>query len=479
MQSARAYESLDRDLETLTAAKTAWARLAIGRKIAMLDDVRRNVHALAADWVNSACNAKGLLPNSAAAGEEWISGPWAVLYALNRYRRTLRWIDVAGEPQLPAVRAGAGGRTIVRVFPHDAYDRLLLSGITADVWMQPGVTAELAQAQAGAFYRRAQPEGRVALVLGAGNIASIAPLDVLYKLIAGGAVCMLKMNPVNAYLGPILERAFRTFADDGFLRFAYGDAAAGAYLCSHAAVDEIHITGSETTHDRIAASVGSAKPITSELGNVSPTIVVPGDWSDADIRFQAENVATQKAHNAGFNCIAAQTLILPKRWKQSEPLLDAIAQVFARMEPRPEYYPGSAERRIAIAGAASPLRPIVQVDASDVTNPAFSTEAFCGVLACVRARRRSFGVSVTSGGLFKRRSSRHARRKHYRGSGDASRLPEGDRCRCRGVTVWVHRRQRLDRCRLLHYRGAVGRLSRTHTRRHTKRHRRRAQRVLA
>ena len=382
MQAAHGAQNLDYDLQTLCAGKAVWARLPVARKIAMLDGVKRNVHALAGDWVRAACNAKGLLQDSPLAGEEWISGPWAVLYALNRYRRTLAHIDIRGEPKLPPMTT-RGERTIVHAFPHDAYDRLLLSGVRADVWMQPGVTRKQTQARAASFYREPQPGGRLALVLGAGNISSIAPLDVLYKLIARGAVCMLKMNPVNDYLGPIFERAFEPFVDAGFVRLAYGDAAVGEYLCRHPEVEEIHITGSERTHDAIVASAGAKKTITSELGNVSPTIVVPGPWNADDLRFQAENIATQKAHNAGFNCIAAQVLVLPRRWEHSRALRDRVLEVFGGMEQRPEYYPGARARRSALAGESSALRTIVDVDAEDVRNAALTGEAFCGVLACI------------------------------------------------------------------------------------------------
>lgn len=374
---------IDRDLETLALSKTAWARLPVERKMSMLESVKRNVHAVAPEWVAAAAEAKGLARTSPLVGEEWISGPWAVLYALNRYLRTLRAISRRGEPRLPRMKAGPGGRVVLDVFPHDLYDRLLLSGVSAQVWMQPGLSPQDVRDTAGDFYRLPNPPGRVALVLGAGNIASIAPLDVLYKMLADGCVCMLKLNPVNEYLGPLLERALAPLAEAGFLRFAYGGADVGEYLCGHDAIEEIHITGSERTHNAIAAGAGAGKRITSELGNVSPTIVLPGPWSEDDIAFQAQNIATQKAHNAGFNCIASQVLVLPRDWTHSHALHDAIRGVFDAMEQRPEYYPGAAQRRERIAGAASPLRSIVHVDPGDIENPVFTTEAFCGVLACV------------------------------------------------------------------------------------------------
>src|SRR5258706_16454463 len=145
------------------------------------------------------------------------------------------------------------------------------------------------------------------------------------------------MNPVNEYLGPLLEEAFQPLADAGFFRMAYGGGDVGAWLSDHPLVEEIHVTGSARTHDAIVFGTGpegemrkkkdepkNPRRLTSELGNVSPTIVVPGPWTAADLQFQAENIATQKMHNAGFNCIAAQVLVLPAAWNQSQALVDAV-----------------------------------------------------------------------------------------------------------------------------------------------------------
>ena len=86
------------------------------------------------------------------------------------------------------------------------------------------------------------------------------------------------------------------------------------------------------------------KPVTSELGGVSPTIVLPGKWSKADIRFQAQHVATQRLHNNGYNCVAAQVVVLPKRWAQRQEFIDALTRVIEAAPARPAYYPGSDDR---------------------------------------------------------------------------------------------------------------------------------------
>jgi aldehyde dehydrogenase (NAD(P)+) len=328
--------------------------------VELLEETRRLTHAAAPEWVALSARAKGLEPGSYLEGEEWISGPWAVLYTVNRYIRTLIRIERGLQPV-----------TSARVFPYDLYDRVLLQGVSADVILNGGSLS----------FIRPPHESRNVLVLGAGNISSIPALDVLYKIVAENARCVLKLNPVNDYLRPVLGRALAPFVQAGRLRFVSGDAELGARLCLDDAIEEIHVTGSIATFKAIRAIVPH-KRITAELGSVTPTIVVPGEWSDRDLRFQAENIATQKAHNAGFNCIAAQVLLLPSDWRLKDNLLREVERVLGELEPRPEYYPGATQRRTEAAGANSQLRTIVRLDA-DAAAGAFQAETFSGVLFVV------------------------------------------------------------------------------------------------
>ncbi len=400
---------IDRELAELHEAGPRWAALPVLAKIALLQSVAQNAAHQAVRWSEAGAAAKGLT-GTPLAGEESISGPWALIRSLNLYIETLHEIEKYGSPQLDAkhVHTRPGGQVVVDVFPSDFYDAVLLNGVRAEVWMQPGVTAATVAQTMGVWYRQETHEPRVALILGAGNISSIAPLDVLYKLVAEGAVCVLKMNPVNHYLGPIFEDVFKPLVDEGYLRFAYGGADAGKYLCAHPLVDEIHITGSDKTHDAIVFGDGPDaaerkarnepllnKPITSELGNVSPTIVVPGPWSDADIAFQAENIVTQKLHNGGFNCIASQVVILPAGWEGTPKLVAAVDDVMRHALDRPAYYPGAAARVETIAaghdavrhfgkeGDGYVARTVVRADAGNPADPAFSIEAFSSVLSIV------------------------------------------------------------------------------------------------
>lgn len=399
--------ALDTAVAELQEHKDSWARLPAARKVPYLIRMRRATAAVAESWVRAAVEAKGLLPDSPLSGEEWISGPWALLFALNRLIDTMKAVagGVAPRLDLRAVRTRPDGQVVVDVYPLTLYDRLLTNGVRAEVWMQPGVTPENLAGTMAVFYQQHDPRGKVALVLGAGNIAGIPALDALYKLYAEGQVCLLKMNPVNAYLGPFFEQAFAPLIRDGYLRLVYGDAATGAYLCNHAGIDEIHVTGSARTHDAIVFGAGdegaarkranaplNTKRVTSELGNVSPTIVVPGPWSAADFAFQAQHILTQKMHNGGFNCIASQVLVLPAEWDGTPRLLETLRETWHALPPRAAYYPGAEERRRAFAQAHphdESLDPsgdasrtlITGVAPDDAESMCFRVECFNDVLA--------------------------------------------------------------------------------------------------
>src|SRR5271166_4792983 len=239
----------DQALADLTAAKPRWATLSIADKVGYLQQLRPLVRDVAAEWVDAAVGAKAIHAGSPLAGEEWISGPYAVLSWMTAALETLTAVARGGDPLngFP-IRRRPDGQTIVRVYPHDLTERLLLHGFTTEVWMQPGTTPASLPREVATRIRRPGGRGKIALVLGAGNIASIPVLDVLYKLYADGEVVVLKMNPVNAYLGAIFEKAFEPLVADGYLRFVYGGGDVGAYLCEHPSVDTIHITGSEHTH---------------------------------------------------------------------------------------------------------------------------------------------------------------------------------------------------------------------------------------
>ena len=323
---------LDRAVAAVADQKQRWPRVPIARRIDLLRRCIDGCVAVGDAIAIAGCRAKGLDPDSPGAAEEWFSGPVPVIRNLRLLADTLSDIQRAGQPRVQFDGRRETGGSVVNVFPRDAFDRRLYPGVRIGVWLE---TPE------PAFVRR-DPGGRVVLVLGAGNVSSIGPMDFLYKLFVEDHVVVLKMHPINDYAGPYLERAFAPLIDAGFLRMVYGDADVGQYLVQHEGIEEIHITGSAAVHDRIAAS--TTKPITSELGCVTPVIVIPGEWSDAEIAYQAEHVATMVALNASCNCNAAKLIVTWRGWRERRDFLDRLSGILSALPPRKAYYPGSAAK---------------------------------------------------------------------------------------------------------------------------------------
>ena len=72
--------------------------------------------------------------------------------------------------------------------------------------------------------------------------------------------------------------------------------------------------------------------------------MVPGDWSEPDLEFQAEHVATTKMHNGGFNCIASQVLVLAEGWEQRDASSTPSSRRSTVCPSAPAYYPGADDR---------------------------------------------------------------------------------------------------------------------------------------
>ena len=355
-------QTLDAALARLGEGARRFARLSLRERAnlarAMLAGTRRTASAA----VLAACTAKGIPFDSPQAGEEWLSGPYVTARVLRQLARSLLALEKTGNTPGGSFEETVDGRLAMRVFPANLEDALLFKGVRAEVHFQQGVDRAAAERDRARFYKSPDHDGRVCLVLGAGNINSIPATDVAFKLFNQGKVCLLKLNPVNGYLGPILEEAFADAISLGALAIVQGGAAEGDYLARHPTVGEIHITGSDKTHDTLLfGPPGPAreerkaagrpllqKEVTSELGNISPVLLVPGPWDKASLFAQAESVAGAVTHNASCNCNAAKLLVSPRGFAGREDFFSRLEESLAKAPPRAPFYPGSLDRYRAL-----------------------------------------------------------------------------------------------------------------------------------
>jgi aldehyde dehydrogenase (NAD(P)+) len=398
---------LDTVVSRLKEGARKFVGLSLDQRVELAGAMQAGYLRMARASVEAACAAKGIPLGSALEGEEWTLGPWSVVRHLRLIRESLLAIKRTGNTRVGKLGRTADQRLTVQVFPGNSIDSLLFQGVRVDVHLQAGVTEEEMENSRAHFYKMADHEGRVVLVLGGGNVNGIPSMDVLTKMFNEGKACILKMNPVNAYLGPFLEQAFAQAIRQNYLAIVYGGSQEGAYLARHPDVDEVHLTGSDRTFDHIVwgppgpereARKAQGQPylqktVTAELGNVSPVLVMPGPYTPKQLLYQAEDVAAGLTFNAAFDCNANKILILPKGWPQREAFLSALEQALSKATPRKAYYPGAHERwRLYTTDRHSarhfgmesddvlPWTLVRDLDSSDREERAFSSESFCPIL---------------------------------------------------------------------------------------------------
>ena len=352
--SKAAKSELDGIVARLDARKDEWAQLAISEKIAILNEIKRDLPVIEEQWV-----AAGLAVTEAPRGSMGEAEEWFTLSVLYRMLRMLRASLLALEkgisPPIPGkVKRHQDGHLVAEVMPANLFESLAMPGIRAEVWLGTDGESKDGMPFQAAFYRQKNSQGSLCLVLAAGNVASLIPGDFLQKLFVEGQVVLVKTNPVNANLLDSLQKGFRALIERGYLQIIDGGAQEGTYLVNHERVNELHITGSDKTFEAIVFGPGQAgrrkkkarKPLitkrfTAELGNVSPVIIVPGPWTARDISYQASKIGSMLIPNSGHNCLTPRVLIQREGWPQGQALNQAIVEFLDRNETRKAYYPGS------------------------------------------------------------------------------------------------------------------------------------------
>jgi Aldehyde dehydrogenase family len=399
--------AMDESVSRLREGAGRFARLSLEDRIRLARAMRAGYARVAARTVDASCRAKRIGTGTQAEGDEWSLGPWPVLRQFRLIIEALTFMRRLREPPIGDVDRTVDGRLRIEIFPGSPLDSVLLSGLRAEVHARAGISEREMRSSRVRFYRQSSPAGRVDLILGGGTVAGIACQDVLTKMFNEGAVCLLKLHPLNAFLGPLLEEAFADAIARDFLRVVYGGADEGGYLAEHPGIDNIHLTGSAATYERLlwGRNAGRppgysghllpylSKPITAGLGNVSPVLIVPGPYLDRQLAFQAEAVAGAFAHNAAYTCCTPRLLVCPRGWAQRGTFLRYLEAALSRVPHRFAFYPGAIERweelirdrpNVRVSGSPAagvlPWTLVPGLEASDRREPLFAAESFCPIL---------------------------------------------------------------------------------------------------
>ena len=341
---------IDRFITTLRTKSKEYNSINNLQLASMLEETISNIKEVSFFWATICSDNKGTT-KTPAEGEEWLGGPFASVLATQYYIKSLTNDDDLTEKKFNSEQNS------YKVFPNNFIERITFPFIDAKVIFNKSMSFDDINKYRG-FSKRYDIDPSITLVLGAGNFSSIPYLDVLYHLITRRSVILLKLNPVNEYLKPVFEKVFQNFIERGYIIVTTGNIDESKYMATHPGINHIHLTGSDKTFEDIvygreltekerkskSLSKINNKPITSELGNVTPIIIHPGKWSTSDIKYQARKIVTAKLNNNGFNCIAAQVVVLPDGWGQTETLIKYVKHYMSKAKERKAYYPESIER---------------------------------------------------------------------------------------------------------------------------------------
>jgi acyl-CoA reductase-like NAD-dependent aldehyde dehydrogenase len=337
---------------SLASLQAGAAALAALGPAARGDLARRTALAVvaAADaWVEAAVAIKRATGATAGAvaAEETATGPLATLRLLLVTARSLREIAATGLPRPAApprvLHRGGGDASFigVEVLPERwLADRAMFGGHSGTVrCANPGDLASFERSWRQECRERPR-QGGVAAVLGAGNVTGLAVADVVSQVFEHGRAAFVKLHPVHEPLLPVFRAALAPLVDAGLVALVAGGADVARAAIASPAVTHVHLTGGQAAFDAIAATL--AKPITCELGGVTPWIVVPGRYTPAQLAGQADVVAGSILNNTSFNCIATKCVVTCRGWEQRAAFLELVSRRLAAMPPRPAWYPGAA-----------------------------------------------------------------------------------------------------------------------------------------
>ena len=338
---------LDRNINRLRIHSVEFSELSDEDLVTLLEKTVQNIHGIAYYWATLSAEKKKVLQKH-KEGEEWLGGPFVSILTTQYYIEYLK-----GNTKLDDANYDENTNSY-KVFPNKIIESLTFPLLSAEIRFNKSMSLNQIKEFRG-FNQRIGSTDNVTLVLGAGNVSSIPFLDTIFHLVANRSSILLKLNPVNDYLLPVFEKVFEDFIDRGFVSVVKGNLDTSKYLTNHRSIDSIHLTGSNITYENIVYNrtlthkerslsnvvKSNKKPIFSELGNVTPIIIHPGKWSNSELKFQARKIATAKLNNSGFNCIAAQVIVLPKGWRSTEKLKKYIKFYLNKIGDTTSYYPGA------------------------------------------------------------------------------------------------------------------------------------------
>lgn len=207
-------------------------------------------------------------------------------------------------------RKAINGQVVTQTFPIFPEDvKGMYYYLRGEVWMDSSKIQDESQVEAFAFEKAwddaVGKEGGLMMVCGAGNLPMLSLIDIMHAMYTRNYVVFFKQHPIRNYINPLYERIYAPLISRGYLAIeAHSTNKRCSDLLYHPEVDALHLTGGKVTHDllvwglnskeqeqNLKANTPKIKNVTSELGAVTPWVIVPGKYTEAEMKAQAGLIA--------------------------------------------------------------------------------------------------------------------------------------------------------------------------------------------
>lgn len=261
-----------------------------------------------------------------------------------------------------------GEQVIATVFPLNMSDKFGPQGSwKGELWIKPN-----REATQGSCLKINTDEGSfntVTVVLGAGNQGFLTVIDCLDALFVHNETVLLKHHPLRGYQDSFIRKIFAPLIQLNYFN-AVADTTVqdAAALVSHPLVSRVHMTGGKKTHDCIVWGNDDEErkerklrkepklkaKMTSELGCVTPWIVIPGKYTEKELVHQASHLAGVLNANGSCNCNSPKVILLSDQWDQKQRFIEEVKSALKEVPMTPPYYPGEKNRYESFKKAYSP-----------------------------------------------------------------------------------------------------------------------------
>lgn len=288
----------------------AWASTSVAEKLALIEEIQENLKKYAKELGQADAKMKNKL-----IGEEIVLVAEGMGTTVMPMANTLLGIKhlyealAKGEmPKAKSVEKVDDNVYAVDVFPIYSKDKMV------------------AQKQRGFLHVEGEPKqvnpmdkpAGVIAISGAGNYSS--SIEMVMALFLENKVTLHKPHALNEATDLVWEKVFAPLIQRKAVAFC--DADQGKEMSELAGLHAIYFTGSTGVAHAIQDQASA--PLVSECGGNNPCIIVPGEWSEKDLKRQAIQIVSGGKLNGGAVCGRPQTIITSKNWKQREALLNEI-----------------------------------------------------------------------------------------------------------------------------------------------------------